>query len=555
MNARPQLQWTMSSLKYPSATDGGMANKEPLPVEHVEDDKNFNHTRPSPNQNVTRLMLLFSLFIALSAWIANFDLGYGGIVLLMPSFNRAFGPCQMVPDPITGESVELCQVTATQQSLISLTQLFGALGGILSGISSTYLGRRGTVQLSALIVLISASGMLGTSGSFLNYMVCKCIGGVGLGLLYVTAMVYGVECTAPQKRGMLLSLYTIGLAFGNAGAAAVCAGSSNIVSDWAWKTPIACQIPLSIILGGGVMLFPESPRWLLLKGNEDKARKSFGRFYKKDPNSDDITAQVKEVQTYLNFEKATSSTTSWTEIFHKKNLRRTLLSVFIMVATNITGLQFVAPYTAIFLGGLGIKSPFLINAIIALCFSTGSLIGGVVVEYGGRRFAMLAGYSIMACYMLIFSAVSTGLGASSQIARNVLVTFLCLWAFTFSGFIAPSGWVASTEMHSTRLRAYGQACSINFSQIFGFGAAFWTPYMISKQYGNMGTDVGYFYFGLTVVSLVVVFFYVPETARLKLEQIDDHFESGRPAWKTSIGRNKAIAKNNVLEVSSDGLPA
>ncbi len=528
-----------------------MAQEKPIGLQHVEDGNRVRNSPASTNQKVTATMLLFSLFIALSSWICQFDLGYGGTVLLMESYNQAFGTCQKVADPVTGALIEMCRVTATQQSLISLTSLFSAVGSVLSGVTSAYVGRRGTIQLGSLIVLIGAAGMLGSTGSFLNYMVCKCIGGVGLGLLYAATIVYGVECTAPQKRGLLLSLYTIGLACGNAVSAGVCAASANIANDWAWKTPIVCQIPLSLILGGGVLLFPESPRWLLLQGKETQARKAFGRFHHKDPNSDEITAQVNEVNSYIEFEKVIASTTSWTELFHGKNLRRTVLSALIFIAVAITGLQFVGQYTAIFLGGLGIKSPFLINAIIALCFFAGSLIGGFVIEYGGRRLAMIAGNSIMAACMLIFSAVSTGLPASSKIAGNVLIAFLCIWAFTFSGFIAPSGWIASTEMHSLRLRTYGQAFSILVNQIMSFAATFWTPYMISKQYGNMGTNVGYFYCGLTMIVLVFIVLFVPETARLKLEQIDDHFESGRPAWKTSLGRNKKIAESNVMEYMTE----
>ena len=528
-----------------------MADKNPSTLDLVEDVTSSHDAHASPKQKVTGRMLFFCAFIGLSALIGNFDFGYGGTILLMGPFNTAFGPCGKVPDPRTGALVELCQVTALQQSLISLTSLFVAVGGIFSGIANNYLGRRGTIQLGCLIIAVGAAGMLGTSGSFLNFMVCKCICGVGLGFHFATAIVYGVECTAPQKRGMLLSLYTIGLAAGNALAAGICAGSSNIANDWAWKTPVICQIPFSAILGFGVLLFPESPRWLLLKGKEEKARKSFGKFYSKDPYSDEITAQVKEVQNYLEFERVTSSTTSWTEIFHRHNIRRTLLSMFVLVATNLAGVQFVAPYTAIFLGGLGIKSPFLITAIIAMCFFAGSLVGGIVIEYAGRRLGMLAGYSIMATCMLIFSAVSTGLGSTNPSAEHVLVAFLCIWAFTFSGFVAPSAWVASSEVHSVRLRAYGQAATTNMNYIFGFASQFWTPYMLSKQYGNMGTNVGYFYFGLTVIVLTLVFIFVPETARLKLEQIDDYFESGRPAWKTSIGRNKAIAQSNTMDVTTD----
>lgn len=524
-----------------------MAEKNQATFLHKEDGEKVASEASSSEQEVTTVMVLFSFFISISATICNFDLGYGGTVLLMIPFNAAFGPCHEVLDPHSQTPVQMCQVTALQQSLVGLTSLFIAVGGALSGPVSTYLGRRGVIQGGCLTVLIGAAGMLGTSGNFLNYMVCKSINGVGLGLLYSGTIVYGVECVAPEKRGLLLSLYTIGLALGNALAAAVCAGSSEIASDWAWKTPIACQLPLSILLGTGVMAFPESPRWLLMRGREGDARKAFARFHSKEPSSEAITTQVQEVKSYLEHEKEMSSTTSWMEIFHRKSIRRTLVSVLTLTGTSLAGIQFVAPYTAIFLGGLGIASPFVITVIVSICFFAGSLVGGPVVEYGGRRFALIAGYSIMATCMLIFSAVSSGLGASSVVAMKVLVAFLCIWAFTVSGFIAPAAWIASTELHSVRLRIYGQGFTVYINSIVGFATGFWTPYMLNREYGDMGTNVGYFYFGTTSATLILVFLFFPETARLKLEQIDDYFESGLPAWRTSLGRNKKVASENILQ--------
>ena len=47
--------------------------------------------------------------------------------------------------------------------------------------------------------------------------------------------------------------------------------------------------------------------------------------------------------------------------------------------------------------------------------------------------------------------------------------------------------------------------------------------------------------------LVLTFLFVPETARLTLEQIDDYFFSGKPAWTTSTSRNKKIAENGSME--------
>ena len=500
-------------------------------------------------QRTTKFAIFFSIWIALGAWICNFDTAYTGTVMAMQPFNDAFGVCKLQPNPVTGAMVQVCMLTATQQSLnTSIYSLFIALGGLLSTITGQYLGRRGTIQAACLVVAIGAAGMVGTAGNFVAFIVCKCIGGVGIGHLFSAAPMYGVECTPPQKRGMLLALFNMGLALGSVVSGAVCLGTSSLTTNWSWQTPIIIQIPLSAIYAIGILMFPESPRWLLTKNKVEKARISFARFYEKSPESNEIAAQVREVQTYIEFEKAMSSTTAWHEIFHRSYVRRTITATTTMVVISLTGAQFVIPYTAIFLAQLGFTNKYLFNVVIGLCLFAGSLVGPFLVEYAGRRLTIIIGLSCMASWMLIFSAVSSGLGQSNPSARNCLVAFLCLWAFTFSSCIGSATWPAATEIHSLRLRTYGHGFSIMAYMIVGFGATFWTPYMLSA---GMGTNVGYFYFGITVVMLMLMILLLPETARLKLEQIDDYFASGRPPWKTSLKRNNKIAKNLIFDVSPD----
>ncbi|OQU97867.1 hypothetical protein CLAIMM_03744 [Cladophialophora immunda] len=505
-------------------------------------------TSAPSGQRATKQMVLFSLFISLAGWIFNFDLGYGGTVLQMQSYRKSFGQCGPVTDPETGETAVVCSQTALQQGLVSLTLLFVALGGALSGIAGTYLGRRGTIQVGALLAAIGAGGMLGTSGNFTAYLVCKCIGGVGLGHIIAAGPVYGAECTIASKRGMLLALYNIGLGTGNAAAAAVCWGSSTYThSNLAWQIPIICQIPLSLILGSAVLLFPESPRWLLTKGREEAAKRSFAWFYAKVPDHPDVLLQVQDVQRHIDMERLYGTTSNWTEIYRGTNFRRTVVSGLIMVGLAITGSKFVGPYGAIFLAKVGIKNPFLNNFIIAACTMAGSIPGPIVIEYGGRRFSMLWGYSTMTICMLIIAIVGSALGQGSNTAKVVLLVFLFLWAYLFGMFIGTSVWIAAPEQHNIGLRTYGQASTTLVYQIFGFAASFYGPYMLSVDYGNMGLNVGYFYAGVTFAMLVLTFVFVPETARLTLEQIDEYFFSGRAAWKTSTNRNKKIAKGEVVD--------
>jgi SP family sugar:H+ symporter-like MFS transporter len=328
---------------------------------------------------------------------------YGGTVLQMEAYRRSFGHCAPQTDPFTGRTAEVCRQTALQQGLVSLTLIFIALGGAMSGVVGTYLGRRGTIQVGAAFAGIGAGGMLGTAGNLTNYLICKCIGGVGLGHLISVAGIYGAECVAAHKRGMLLTLYSLGLGGGNAVAGAVCLGSSTYKSNLAWQIPIICQIPLSLILGFGVYFFPESPRWLLTKGRDEEAKRSFAWYYAKPSDHPDILLQVKDVEHHIELERLNGSTTSSTEIYRGTNFRRTLISGLVMVGLAITGSKFVIPYGAIFLAQAGVKNAFLNNFILACCILAGTLFGPWIVEHGGRRFAMLVGYSLMGLCMLIVS--------------------------------------------------------------------------------------------------------------------------------------------------------
>lgn len=414
----------------------------------------------------------------------------------MQSYRKAFGRCHLAPDPKTGATVETCSQTPLQQGLVALTFIFVALGGAFSGIVGNYFGRRGTVQLGALLAAIGAGGMLGTAGNLTAYLACKCIGGVGLGHLISAGPVYAAESLAANKRGFLLAIWSIGLALGSMAAAGVCWGSSRYTdSNLAWQIPIICQIPLSFIVGAGVCVFPESPRWLLTKGREEAAKRSFAWFNAKPADHSDILLQVQDVQRHIEMERLDRATTKWFEIFHGVDRRRTAVSGMIMVGLALSGSKFVGPYAALFLAKAGLKNPFMDTFILACCSVAGSIPGPWVVEYGGRRFGILSGYVTMTICMLVIAIVGSVLGPDSDGAKVILLIFLCAWAVLFTLFLGSSVWVSAPEQHNVRLRTYGQASTTFVYEIFGFAANFYTPYMLNVDYGNMGLNVGYFYGG------------------------------------------------------------
>ena len=527
-----------------------------LPVEHREEHFLSEHkeeVRPhhhaiDPDSAMTRttgLLIALNAVIGIGGFILNFDIGYTGAVLVMEPFNRAFGTCAIAP----GETAPVCALSATQQSLgSSIYLIFLALGAAGSGVSSHYFGPKGALQVGCVLVSIGAAGMVGSAGNFVGYVASKCIGAVGLGHVQNMGVIYGVECSPPAKRGLLVCLFTVGATIGNLVATAVCAGSQTIPNDWSWRIPIILQIPTAALFGFGLFSFPQSPRWLLTKGKTDQAHRSFGRLYRSDPFGEDVSRQVVDTQAAIDEEKELSASTNWTEIFHRNFRRRTIIATAINCCAALSGSFFIFSYAALFLHSVGVGSPIDISVIINSCVVIGGLTGPFWVEFLGRRRAIITGFLGMMACMLVFSATSTGLGGvnnASAASRDVLVAFLCVWAFCFGAFISSTQFLASSEMHAVRHRSYGQAFASLVANLIAFGSSFWGPYMLNPDYGNMGTNVGYFYFALETISLCILFTIVPECGRLTLEQIDEYFLSSRKAWRTSLARNKRIAKREI----------
>lgn len=69
----------------------------------------------------------------------------------MPSFDEAFGHCGMSPNPVSmagGKVMMMCQLSATEQSLLSVSSFYMALGGALAAVTGNYFGRRGTFHFA-----------------------------------------------------------------------------------------------------------------------------------------------------------------------------------------------------------------------------------------------------------------------------------------------------------------------------------------------------------------------------------------------------------------------
>src|SRR5215467_1499827 len=154
-----------------------------------------------------------------------------------------------------------------------------AVGAFGAGRLADSLGRRPTMLLNAIVFLVTAVAT-GAANSAQFFIVARIIGGVAIGAASVLAPMYIAEVAPARMRGRLASLQQMAIVVGLFSAflsndilARVAGGASAIfwlgVPTWRWMFWMEAVPALAFLLG--IMLIPETPRYLIFRGKREEA--------------------------------------------------------------------------------------------------------------------------------------------------------------------------------------------------------------------------------------------------------------------------------------------
>ena len=158
--------------------------------------------------------------------------------------------------------------TQMQELAVSVVLIGAIAGAFLSGGASDQFGRR--LTLIAAGVIFAAGALLSAfAGSIAALLIGRVIVGVAIGISSVTAPLYISEAAPRQTRGALVSLYQFAITIGILAAALV----DYVLSSSAnWGLMLGIAIVPSVLLVAGMIMLPESPRWLFAHGQEARGR-------------------------------------------------------------------------------------------------------------------------------------------------------------------------------------------------------------------------------------------------------------------------------------------
>ncbi|CAE6479323.1 unnamed protein product [Rhizoctonia solani] len=478
--------------------------------------------------------IIFCFFVAFGGFLFGYDIGVISGCLIMPDFVERFGV--QLPDG-TWELDAHRQSIIT--SLLSAGTFVGALG---QAFSSDRFGRRWSIFIWCAIFTVGVAIQTGTERSIAQMSVGRFIAGLGVGAMSAIVPLYNGE-TAPKKiRGALLVLYQLQIIAGIFLSYIIDFGTHTISGSASWRIPVGLQLLWGLILCGGIIFLPESPRYLLGQGREQEAREAISTVNGYPPNDPFVDDVVEELQMGIREENDGGQAT-WAECFSTRNKlwMRTGNGMMLQFIQQLNGQNFYYYYGDTFFKSAGTElSPYVIQIILGGVSFVGTVPALYLIETWGRRRSLLLGAFLEGSCSLIaglvghFTLAPTGTPKELLTPRNraggdVLIAFAVMHVFSFSIFWGPVPWVYLGESFPLRVRSKAIALGSATNWLWNFLLSFFAP-RIAKDIGPL---ILLIFFGMLTFGFVYVWFCIPETKGLSLEEVDEMYRAGVKPWHSA----------------------
>ncbi|KAL1195937.1 putative polyol transporter 3 [Cardamine amara subsp. amara] len=412
--------------------------------------------------------------------------------------------------------------------LLGILNLCALVGSLTAGKTSDVIGRRYTIALCAVIFLVG-SVLMGYGPNYTVLILGRCIAGVGVGFALMIAPVYSAEIASASHRGFLTSLpelcISLGILLGY--VSNYCFGKLALKLGWRLMLGIAA-LP-SLILAFGITKMPESPRWLVMQGRLEEAKKIMVLVSNTEEEAEE---RFRDILTAAEIdEKKNHGTSVWRELLIKP---RPAVRLILIAAMGIhffehaTGIEAVVLYSPRIFKKAGVvsKDKLLLATVgVGLTKTIFIILATFLLDKVGRRKLLLTSTGGMVLALTSLAVSLTMVQRFGRLVWALSLSIVSTYAFVafFSIGLGPITWVYSSEIFPLRLRAQGASIGVAVNRIMNA--------TVSMSFLSMTeaitTGGAFFVFaGIAVVAWWFFFFMLPETKGLPLEEIEKLFGGG-----------------------------
>lgn len=408
--------------------------------------------------------------------------------------------------------------------------LIGSIFGVaIAGTLSDYIGRKLTMLISAALFSISAIGCA-FCGGFNALVAYRIIGGIGIGIVSIVSPIYISEVSPAKFRGTLVSLYQLAVTVGfllaylanwiiSKGMDPSLADSGIQLSAWdrlfhteAWRGMLGSETIPALLFFFIIFLIPESPKWLIVKGNYKKATSVLSRIYS---NPADIDNEVRATKQSLEGSKDKGS---WKDLLKPGILVAVLAGSAIAILGQFMGVNAVLYYGPKIFSQAGFDDPMFSTVLVGVVNMLTTILAVFIIDKVGRKKLIYWGVSGMIICLL---AIGTYFATGGALGNGFMLTFFLGYVFCCAISISAVVFVLLSEMYPNSIR--GRAMSVAGFALWGgtYIVGQLTPVLLG--WSQAGT---FFIFAAMCVPYILIMWkIIPETTGKTLEEIEQYWEN------------------------------
>lgn len=417
--------------------------------------------------------------------------------------------------------------------ITSSSALLGCvIGGAISGISALRLGRRNSLRLASVLLLLSALGSYYPEFLFfkygeanLNVLIAfnfyRILGGVGVGLASAISPMYIAEIAPSEIRGTLVSCNQFAIIFGMLvvyfvnylilgdhqnpiilkdaqGVLSVSPESDMWTVKEGWRYMFGSESYPAILFGILLFFVPKTPRYLVLIEQEEKA---FSILEK-------INGQ-KKAKEILNDIKSTVH--EKTEKLFTYGVPVIIIGILLSVFQQVIGINAVLYYAPRMFENAGAEGGGMMQTVImGIVNILFTLVAIFTVDRFGRKPLLIIG-SIGMAIGAFAVAICDNIGLKGIIPVLSIIVYAAFFMMSWG----PICWVLISEIFPNTIRGKAVAIAVAFQWVFNYivSSTFPPLYEFSPMFA-------YSLYGIIcAIAAIFVWRFVPETKGKSLEDM------------------------------------
>lgn len=416
------------------------------------------------------------------------------------------------------------ELNASMEGWYVSSALLGCILGVSgAGLLSDKYGRKRVLLLTGALFSISAIGCA-LSTSFSMLVLYRLVGGLGVGIASMLSPLYISEISPPAMRGRLVTLYQFAITIG-----ILCAyfvnvwllntsnnpGFENLANfhlvfrEEVWRGMLGMEAIPALSFFILILFIPKSPRWLIVKGHTDHARKVLSRLVGKEQAKHEIN----EIEDTLALEKG-----SWKMLLAPGIKMAVFIGVTLAVLQQFTGIDAIIYYgPRIFEeAGFALSDALGGQVVIGIINVVFTVIAIFTIDIFGRKRLLLTGTAGMFVSLILIGILFAAGKAGSILLLSLVLVFIACFAFS----LGPVVWVILSEIYPTKIR--GRAMSI--ATIAVWIGTFIIGQLIPISLDSLGPDVTFWIFAFFCIPTIYIGWkLLPETKGRTLEDIERHW--------------------------------